>query len=38
VNEPSGSVKKAGYFLTSWMTISVPNNVLHHWVSEWVSK
>jgi hypothetical protein len=36
------SIKKAGYFLTSWVTISFSNNNLHHgvseWVSEWVSK
>jgi hypothetical protein len=29
-NEPSGSIKKAGYFLTSWVTISFPNNILRH--------
>jgi hypothetical protein len=37
-----GFHKKAGYFLTSWVTISFSNNILHHgvseWVSEWVSK
>jgi hypothetical protein len=33
-NEPSGSIKKAGYFLTSWVTISFSNNILHHGVSE----
>jgi hypothetical protein len=37
-----GFRKKAGYFLTSWETISFSNNILHHgvseWVSEWVSK
>jgi hypothetical protein len=27
------SIKKAGYFLTSWVTISFSNNVLHHGVS-----
>jgi hypothetical protein len=37
-NEPSGSIKSAGYSLTSRVTISFPNNVLHHEVSEWVSK
>jgi hypothetical protein len=31
-NEPSGSIKKAGYFLTSRVTISFSNNVLHHGV------
>jgi hypothetical protein len=33
-NEPSGSIKKAGYFLTNWVTISFSNNILHHGVSE----
>jgi hypothetical protein len=37
-----GFRKKAGYFLTSWVTISFSNNILHEgvseWVSEWVSK
>jgi hypothetical protein len=33
-SKPSGSVKKAGYFLTSCVTISFSNNVLHHGVSE----
>jgi hypothetical protein len=32
-NEPSGSIKKAGYFLKSWVTISFSNNVLHHGAS-----
>jgi len=32
-NEPSGSIKKAGFFLTSWVTISFSNNILHHGVS-----
>jgi hypothetical protein len=27
--------KKVGYFLTSWVTISFSNNILHHAVSEW---
>jgi hypothetical protein len=31
-NEPSGSIKKAGYFLISWVTIGFSNNVLHHGV------
>jgi hypothetical protein len=30
--------KKAGYFLTSWVTMSFSNNILHHGVSEWASK
>jgi hypothetical protein len=30
-----GFHKKAGYFLTSRMTISFSNNILHHGVSEW---
>jgi hypothetical protein len=29
-NVPSGSVKKAGYSLTSRVTISFSNNILHH--------
>jgi hypothetical protein len=33
-NEPSGSIKKAGYFLTSLVTISFSNNALHHGVSK----
>jgi hypothetical protein len=33
-NEPSGSIKKAGYFLTSCVTISFSNNILHHEVSK----
>jgi hypothetical protein len=32
-DEPSGSIKKAGYFL-----ISFPNNILYHGVSTYVSK
>jgi hypothetical protein len=31
-NEPTGSIKEAGYFLTGWVTISFSNNV-HHGVS-----
>jgi len=31
-NEPSGSIKKAGYCLTSWATNSLLKNILHHWV------
>jgi hypothetical protein len=33
-----GFDKKVGYFLTSWVTISFANNMLHHGVSEWVSE
>jgi hypothetical protein len=33
-NEPSGSIKKAGYFLTGRVTVSFSNNILHHGVSE----
>jgi hypothetical protein len=33
-NEPSGSVNKVGYFLTSWATISFSRNILHHGVSK----
>jgi hypothetical protein len=33
-DETSGSIKKAGYFLTSWVTISFTNNVLHRGVSK----
>jgi hypothetical protein len=29
-NEPSGSVKKEGYLITSRVTISFSNNILHH--------
>jgi hypothetical protein len=29
-NEPSGFIKKAGYFLTSCVTISFSTNILHH--------
>jgi hypothetical protein len=32
-NEPSGSIKKAGCYLTSWVTISFSKNILHHEVS-----
>jgi hypothetical protein len=35
-NEPSGSIRKD--FFISWVTISFSNNILHHGVSEWVSK
>jgi hypothetical protein len=31
-NEPSGSIKKAGYCLTSQVTISFSKNILHHGV------
>jgi hypothetical protein len=36
-DEPSGSIKKVGYFMISWVTISFSNNILHHGVSvsEW---
>jgi hypothetical protein len=30
--------KKAGYFFTSWVTISFSNNTLHHGISKYVSK
>jgi hypothetical protein len=30
-----GSITKAGYFLTSWVTISFSNNILHHGVSKY---
>jgi len=33
-NEPSGSTKKAGYYLTSWVTKSFWENTLHHRVSQ----
>jgi hypothetical protein len=33
-NEPSGSMKKAGNYLTRYVTISFSKNVLHHGVSE----
>jgi len=33
-NEPSGSTKKAGYYLTSSVTISFSHNILHHGVSK----
>jgi hypothetical protein len=33
-NEPSGSIKKAGYSLTSSVTISFSNNIPHNGVSE----
>jgi hypothetical protein len=36
-SEPSGSIEKAGYFLTGWVTISFSNNVLHHGVSKYIS-
>jgi hypothetical protein len=32
-HEPSGSVKKAGYCLTGWVTISFSKNIVHHGVS-----
>jgi len=38
-NEPLDSIRKGGYCLTSGVTISFSNNILHQseWVSEWVS-
>jgi hypothetical protein len=33
-NEPSGSIKEAGYCFISRMTVSFSNNILHHGVSE----
>jgi hypothetical protein len=33
-DEPSGYIKKAGYFLASWVTIGFSNNVLHYGVSK----
>jgi hypothetical protein len=33
-NEPLGSIKEVGYFLTSRVTVSFSNNILHHGVSE----
>jgi hypothetical protein len=33
-DKPSGSIKKAEYFLTSRVTISFSNNVLRHGVSK----
>jgi hypothetical protein len=33
-NEPSGSIKKAGYSLTSCVTISFSNKIPHHGVSK----
>jgi len=32
-NEPSGSMKKTCYSLTTWLTISFSKNILHHGVS-----
>jgi hypothetical protein len=32
-DEPSGSIKKAWYFLTSWVTRDFSNYILHHGVS-----
>jgi hypothetical protein len=37
-NEPSGSIKKADYCLTSRVTISFSNNTLHHRVSKFHHK
>jgi hypothetical protein len=37
-NEPSGSIKKPGYCLTSWVTMSFSKNILYRGVSERVSK
>jgi hypothetical protein len=33
-NEPSGSIKKRGYFLAGLVTIKFSNNILHHGVSK----
>jgi hypothetical protein len=33
-NEPSRSIKKAGYCLTRWETISFSKNILYHGVSK----
>jgi hypothetical protein len=33
-NEPSGSIKEAGYFLISLVTISLSNNILHQEISK----
>jgi hypothetical protein len=33
-DEPSGSIKKAGYFFDKLVTISYSNNILHHGMSE----
>jgi hypothetical protein len=33
-DEPSGSIKKAVYFLINWVTISFSNSILRHGVSE----
>jgi hypothetical protein len=37
-NEPLGCIEKAGYYLTSCVTINFSKNILHHGVSEQVSK
>jgi hypothetical protein len=34
-NEPSDSVQKAGYYLTSWVTINFSKNILHHGISKY---
>jgi hypothetical protein len=34
-DEPLSSIKKAGYFLISSLTISFSNTILHHGVSEY---
>jgi hypothetical protein len=36
-NESSGSIKKAGYYLTSWVTISFSKNMLHRGVSKYTT-
>jgi hypothetical protein len=33
-DEPSGSIKEVGYFLTSREVVSFSNNFLHHGVSK----
>jgi hypothetical protein len=35
-NEPSDSIKKAGYLLTSCVTTSFSNNILQHAVSKYI--
>jgi hypothetical protein len=37
-DEPSGSIKEAGYCLTSCVTISFSKNILYHGVSKQASK
>jgi len=38
-NEPSGSIEKAGYSLTSSVTMNFSKNILHHrvgWLVGWL--